>query len=232
MDQKNSKDIDLIEDSKLESEKAKKRLEEIKLSNDLINSQVASNNFYVPKRKSINSINEEVSLIKPRKKKNLPFTDQQQNELEKTILDITNEYKDIEKEKKIIEKKLLKEEVKISRLITKNNRRIRSLIDKEDVQQLEKSVDLQEQYLKAFDKIQDGINTLVLRENNISLEDRRKYIYNKAYNAETERARKLVELRNSNKETWASQIKKEKQQQEGKRSSDDWRERLGIDKNK
>ncbi|AUB31986.1 hypothetical protein [Spiroplasma floricola] len=231
MDQKNSNNIDLTKESKLESEKAKKRLEEIKLSNDLINSQVASNNFYVPKRKTINSSNEEVSLIKPRKKKNLPFTDQQQKELEKTISDITNEYKDIEKEQKNIEKKLLKEEVKISRLITKTNRRIRSLIDKEDMEQLEKSVDLQEQYIKAFDKVQEGINTLVLRENNISLGERRKYIYNKAYNAETERARRLVELRNSNKETWASQIKKEKQQDD-KRPSENWRERLGIDKDK
>ncbi|WP_338984816.1 hypothetical protein [Spiroplasma endosymbiont of Diplazon laetatorius] len=224
MDQKNNNSA---EQAKLESEQAKKRLEEIKQSNSLMNSQVTANNFYVPKRKNNSSDNGDVALIKPRKKKNLPFTNEQQKEIEKTMSDIQTEYKEIQKEKKTVEKKLIKEEQKLSRLIVKTNKKISSLIDKEDDEKLEKTVELQAQYLNAFDKIHDDIDTLVLSENKISLEDRRKHIYNNAYNAETERARRLVQLRNNNKASWTNQIK-EKKKSASKRSSDNWMERLGI----
>ncbi|QHX36958.1 hypothetical protein [Spiroplasma sp. BIUS-1] len=225
MDQKN-KDNNL-EQAHLESDQAKKRLEEIKQSNSLMNSQMTANNFYVPKRKVSNSGNEQTEIIKPRKKKNLPFTDSQQKEIEKTISNIQSEYRENEKEKKIVEKKLIKEEIKLSRLISKTNKKIGSLIDKENKEQLEKTVELQESYLNAFDKLHDDIDTLVLSENKISLEDRRKHIYNNAYNAETERARKLVQLRNSNKANWTNQLKENKKTV-SKRNSDNWMERLGI----
>ncbi|AUM62944.1 hypothetical protein [Spiroplasma monobiae] len=225
MDQKN-KDIS-IDQTQMESDQAKKRLDEIKQSNSLINSQVTANNFYVPKRKIATSNDAQTTFIKPRKKKNLPFSNEQQKEIEKTMLDVRSEYRDNLKEKKTVEKKLLKEEIKLSRLISKTNKKIGTLIDKENTGELEKTVEMQSEYLNAFDKIHDDINTLVLSENKISLEDRRKHIYNNAYNAETERARKLVQLRNENRASWTNQIKESKKNV-SKRKSNNWMERLGI----
>ncbi|AGR42427.1 hypothetical protein [Spiroplasma diminutum] len=225
MDENNKND--LIQGKDFETEQTKKRLDEIKNSNILINSKIAANNFYVPKRKERGQESDQVALIKPRKKKNLPFTDEQQKEIEETMTNIQTEYKQIEKSNRTFEKKLFKEELKISRLISKTNKKIGSLIAQENEEELEKTVKLQAEYLRVFDKIHDDIDTIILRDNKISLGDRRKHIYNNAYNAETERARKLVELRNKNKSSWSNQIKNELKV-EPKRSSDNWMERLGI----
>ncbi|WP_342258854.1 hypothetical protein [Spiroplasma endosymbiont of Dioctria linearis] len=225
MDNKNN---DIILDKKTyETEETKKRLDEIKNSNILMNSQSTANDFYVPKRKTKSSHLEKVPIIKPRKKKSLPFSPEQQKEIEETITNLQSEYREFDKSNKIFEKRLLKEEQKLSRLILKTNRKIGSLIFKQDTNQLERTVELQEEYLKAFDKVHDNIDTIVLREQNISLQDRRKHIYSKAYNAETERARKLIELRNKNRATWTNQIKKEVKEN-SKRKSENWMERLGI----
>ncbi|ALD66779.1 hypothetical protein [Spiroplasma cantharicola] len=225
MDKKN--DDFILNKKTYETNETKKRLEEIKNSNILMSSQSTANDFYVPKRKTKNSQLEKVDIIKPRKKKNLPFSPEQQKEIEETITNIQSEYREFDKSSKIFEKRLLKEEQKLSRLILKTNRKIGSLIFKEDTEQLEKTVELQEEYLKAFDKVHDNIDTIALREQNVSLRDRRKHIYSKAYNAETERARRLIELRNKNRATWTNQIKKEVKAN-SIRKSENWMERLGI----
>ncbi|AGR41562.1 hypothetical protein [Spiroplasma taiwanense] len=229
MNNENQNNVDSLQTKNNQNEQAKKRLDEIKKSNEIMGKNSESSNFFIPKRKNTNlDLESNSEIIKPRKRKNLPFTEEQKKEIEETVSNVKQEFKDIEIQNKMLEKKLVKEEQKLTKLIYKTSKKISNLLDKNKEDELEKTLELQDEYFSALEKIQDDIDTIVLGEANISLQQRRKHIYNNAYNAETERARRIIEMRKNRDMAWSNQIKSDSKK-ESPREVKSWKERLGLD---
>ncbi|AKX33814.1 hypothetical protein SLITO_v1c01480 [Spiroplasma litorale] len=222
-------------DIKIE-ELAKKRLEEVKKSNELMGiDENIKDSYFVPSRKNPKNKNELLDiqvqkLITPRKKKTLPFSKDQKKEIEHTITLVKNEFKEKEKNEERFEKQLAKERNKVEKLITKSSKKLSSLIktDNFDIEEVESTLELHDNYLKKMEEIEDGINTLVLKNPNLPLKERRKFIYKRAYNAETERARKLLIMKKNNTMNWADQNYVE-EKKGPKRGPSGWKERLGLE---
>ncbi|AHI53232.1 hypothetical protein [Spiroplasma culicicola] len=189
------------ENQNLLSDLAKKRLDEIKRSEELMGNSAASQQYFIPKRKD----NQEVeivkktdeSIIKPRKHKNLPFSSEEKTEIQKTFSEVKSDLKEKEKANSKLEKQLIKEGYKISKMVKKTTKKINQMIEKDvDQEDIEKTIELKDNYVDQLKEIHENIK--VVNSNydiNMTLKDRRKQIYSNAYNAETERARKLMAMR-------------------------------------
>ncbi|ASP27921.1 hypothetical protein SCORR_v1c01460 [Spiroplasma corruscae] len=220
-------------------ELARQRLEEVKSSNKLMGVEEGiKNNYYIPKRKNEHSLDEtkdlktsKKGLIKPRKKKEIPISIEQKKELENTITLIKQEFKEKQKKEEKFEKHLLKERHKIEKMISKTSKRLNSLVKNEeiiDADEVEKTLELHDNFIKKIGKIDEDLNTLVLSNPGLTLNDRRKFIYKRAYKAETERARRLLEMKNKNKMNWSDQNYVE-DKKGPTRGPEGWKERLGIE---
>ncbi|AKU79396.1 hypothetical protein [Spiroplasma turonicum] len=214
-------------------ELAKKRFEEVKNSDKLMGSDKSDKEeYYIPKRKFLNEDikhNQKEKLITPRKKKNLPFTKDQKKEIEQTVTLVKKEYKTKTKEEEKFEKKLLKERNKVEKIVIKASKKLESLVKTEEVdfKEVEQTLELHDNNIEKINQIDNELNTLILSNPQLSLKDRRKFIYKKAYNAETERARRLLEMKNKKQMGWSDQNFVE-EKKEVKRGPSGWKERLGI----
>ncbi|QBQ08076.1 hypothetical protein SGLAD_v1c08770 [Spiroplasma gladiatoris] len=194
-----------------------KRFEEIKKSDELIKG-VNEKEFIRPSRldQQINGQkNEDVNIIKPRKKQEPNFSAPERNELEKTIGELTTELRD--KHEKIIKKQkmLMKEENKVNKLLNKYSKKIEVMKNKGvSEEKVEKTIELKEIYENKLSQIHQNLKLVDPQQTfdqNMSLKDRRKKIYDNAYNSETRRAQKLVAMREaalSNKKAfnWESHV--------------------------
>ncbi|QGS52311.1 hypothetical protein [Spiroplasma tabanidicola] len=180
----------------------KKRMEEIKKSNDLFK-DVEIKEFIRPSRLgkdiSISPNEGKPTLIKPRRKQEPLVSKEERKELEKTISDVTAELR--EKNENIIKqhKKLMKEENKFNKLVNKYSKKIEVMKNKGySEEKVEKTIELKENYKNKLNQIHQNLLFVEAHQTfdpNMSLKDRRKQIYNNAYNSETRRAQKLIALR-------------------------------------
>ncbi len=177
---------------------SKKRVEELKKSDELVKSKVQGD-IIIPKRISTDQapeLNEQV--FKPRKEKNMPFSDEEIKEIEKTISDIRYEIRQKDKFVQKEEKKLIKEGYKLTKLVTKTSKKLNNMLEKGSFSNsdIEKTLELKENYVSKLKEIHDNIKTVASKYTpEMSLQERRKQIYNDAYNAETERAQKIISWR-------------------------------------
>ncbi|QEH62232.1 hypothetical protein SCHIN_v1c10390 [Spiroplasma chinense] len=197
---------DLKEKQNLLSDDAKKRLEEIKRSDDLVKANSATN-YFVPKRKVVEEqvISEAHEVIKPRKRKNLPFSEDEKTHIKEVVEEVKQELKTREVTLQKDQKKLFKEGHKISKMVSKVNKKIEVMKTKGyDEEVIERTLELKEDYVNKLKQIHEEIEVINSSyDPNMSLKDRRRQIYNNAYSAETERARKLIKNAGSNKMSWS-----------------------------
>lgn len=158
----------------------------------------------VPKqhKSSVSESNTEFSkhdAIKPRKKSQQTneFVNVDREELEKTVSEVQNEYREIDKFIKKEEKKLEKERHQIEKKVVKLQHRVEKMVQKEEfTEELTHTIEIQDNYMAAMKEINEHINKIKTDyDPEISLADRRRQIYENSKLASTERAQKLMYIR-------------------------------------
>lgn len=198
----------------------RKRIDEIDKSNQF-NAQ-ANANYIVPRRRdgnveevvkkpvvkekktivenrysSLENYNEAPeNIYRPRKKVPSAFTDEQQKMISESVELIRNEHDAKERFIKKEEKRLLKDQNKIIKKINKYDRKINLYQQKENYDEAQKTMELKERLTSELKEIQQNFKEITMSFSpGMSLDERRRKIYNNAYNAETNRVRKMINAR-------------------------------------
>ncbi|AOG60758.1 hypothetical protein SHELI_v1c08090 [Spiroplasma helicoides] len=177
----------------------KDRIEEIKNTERLMNPKPVQ--YFIPSRKDERKKEqkENLILIKPRKVKDLPFNAEQKKNIEQTVTTIQEEYKKADRIVHKEQKSLIKEGQKVSKLVSKFDRKIERMRQRGyDEDEISKTIDMKDDYINKLNEIQENLENITATfYPNMSLQERRSKIYNKAFNAETARVNRLMNLRNS-----------------------------------
>lgn len=137
------------------------------------------------------------TIIKPRKRTNSPFSEEEKKHITESVELIKTEYNIRNKFIKQEEKKHLKNQDRIIKKINKFDRKIQIFQEKGSIEEAAKTIDLKEELQNRLYAIQEDFKNISMTfDQNMSLVDRRKKIYNNALKAQTNRARKIIELRN------------------------------------
>gem|GEM_PF-5962494 len=147
------------------------------------------------------------TIIKPRRKTNSPFSEEQKKHITESVELIKTEYDIKNKFIKQEEKKHLKNQDRIIKKINKFDRKIQIFQEKGSIDEAAKTIDLKEELQNRLYAIQEDFKNISMTfDQNMSLVDRRKKIYNNALKAQTNRARKIIELRNKSSKKNANGI--------------------------
>ncbi|KAJ3619904.1 hypothetical protein Zmor_008661 [Zophobas morio] len=137
--------------------------------------------------------------IKPRKKsqQNTEFANISKDELEKTVNEARFEYREIDKFTKKEEKKLEKERHAFEKKVVKLQQKVERMVDRDQfTEELTHTLEIQDNYMAAMKEINEHINKIKTDyDPEISLADRRRQIYENSKLASTERAQRLMYIR-------------------------------------
>ncbi|ARU91165.1 hypothetical protein SCLARK_00446 [Spiroplasma clarkii] len=140
------------------------------------------------------------NIIRPRKAAVSPFTDEQKKEITATVDQIKTEHDLHERLIRRKEKEYLKTQNKLIKKINRYERKINIYQEKGRHDDVEKTMEIKDNLANELKFIQDGFKNISQTFSpNMSLDERRRKIYNNAYNAETNRVRKIVKARQESK---------------------------------
>lgn len=224
------------------NEADKRRWEEIKKTNMLLNQNANPINF-APRSKSIDNKTPESGmiipsgktrakyeqkpmsqtltneaenppLIQPRKENERTpiFTKQVQQEIEKTFFEVKeerqNQYNDAQRE----EKKLLKEQKKLFKIVEKNDNKINRMISRgqEEDDNFLNTLEIQSSFVERLENNNDNINEISNQYGGtISLSKRRKKIQKKSLEASTKRVQEIMDWKiNAEKTNKVNELEK------------------------
>lgn len=172
----------------------RKEVEQISSTEKIIPKQ--SHEFDSTNNKSGNTTAE---VIKPRKKsqQNIQLMNVDKEELAKTVTDIRNEYREIDKFTRKEEKRLEKERNLFEKKVEKLQHKVDKLVERDEfTEELTHTMEIQDNYMAAMKEINEHINKIKTDyDPEISLADRRRQIYENSKLASTERAQRLMYIR-------------------------------------